>query len=168
MTIVSSVGIRGGDAGAIDTLTIMAELVNTSLVNPIVVAAARELAVITAPARDQYRQAIGIRSWLGRVWRFVDDPTDTELLRDPEQLLRDYFVRGYIAGDCDEAAVLGAAMGKAIGLGATFTVFAFAGDATFSHVFASLLLSSGQIISLDVTKPTGSVPSPSRELTVEV
>lgn len=168
MTSVSSVGIRGGDAGAMDTLRTMAGLVNQSLVNPVVVGAARELAINAAPARDQYRQAIGIRSWLLRVWRFVDDPAETELLRDPEHLLREYFTRGRVAGDCDEAAILGAALGKAIGLGAQFTVYAFSDTATYAHVFASLLTSDGQTISLDITKPTGSVPSPTRELTVEV
>jgi transglutaminase-like putative cysteine protease len=181
VTNVSRVPIRGGDAGAMNTLELMAGLVNQSLVNPVLVGAARSLAVNAAPERDQFRQAIAVRTWLSRVWRFVDDPTNTELLRDPEHMLREYFANGAIAGDCDEAAILGAALGKAVGLGATFTVYAFdpiayiagraldgSDAAMFSHVFASLLTNDGRTVSLDITKPTGSVPPPTRELTVEV
>lgn len=170
--IVSRRFIRYGDAGAVDTLGIMGELVNDSLQNPIVVGAARELVTRSAPARDGYRQAIQIREWLARVWRFVDDPTREELLRDPDAMLREYFETGKIAGDCDEAAVLGAALGKAVGLGACFTVLAFdpidGGTGGFSHVFASLLTGDGRSVSLDVTKPGGSVPAPIRDLSVEV
>ena len=172
MTIASSRAIAGGDQGALDTLGIMAELVNQSTHNPLVVECARFLAVNAAPARDELRQANAIRAWLARVWRFVDDPADTELLRDPEAMLREYFARDVVTGDCDEAAILGASLGKCVGLGACFTVYAFdprdGGNGGFSHVFASLLTSGGRSINLDVTKPAGSVPAPSRELTVEV
>lgn len=181
MTTVSRVSIAGGDAGALDDLGIMCRLVNESLHNPVVVATARELVIRAAPQRDTRRQAIAIRGWLARVWRFVDDPAGEELLRTPEHLIREYFATSQIIGDCDEAAVLGAALGKAVGIPATFTVLAFdpiayiAGvplegseSAQFSHVFASLLLPDGCLFSLDVTKPPGSVPAPTRELTVDV
>jgi transglutaminase-like putative cysteine protease len=172
VTTVSSVSVRGGDAGTLDDLSVMVGLVNQSLVNPLVVSTARTLAVNSAPARDQYRQAIGIRSWLARYFRFVDDPAGLELLRDPENLLREYFATGRMIGDCDEAAVLGAALGKAIGIPAYFTVLAFAesdgGSGMFSHVFASLLTDDGRSVSLDVTKPPGSVPAPTRVWSVEV
>jgi transglutaminase-like putative cysteine protease len=172
MTLVSRVSIAGGDAGALDDLGIMCRLVNDSLHNPFVVMASRDLVVRAAPQRDTRRQAIAIRGWLARVWRFVDDPAGEELLRDPEHLLREYFATSQIIGDCDEAAILGAALGKTVGIPATFTVLAFdpvdSGSATFSHVFASLLLPDGSLFSLDVTKPPGSVPAPTRELTVDV
>lgn len=172
VTTASSRSIAGGDAGALETLAIMAELTNRATRNPFVVAAARSLAVRSSSPRDDYGQAIAIREWLARRWRFVDDPTDTELLRDPENMLREYFDTGGVMGDCDEAAILGAALGKSIGLGACFTVLAFdprdGGNGGFSHVFATLLTSDGRSVSLDVTKPAGSVPAPSRELSVEV
>lgn len=172
MTTATVRSIAGGDQGALDTLAIMSELVNGSTHTPLVVNAARSLAVRAADARDEYRQAIAIREWLKRVWRFVDDPTGTELLRDPEAMLREYFSSNVVMGDCDEAAILGAALGKSIGLGACFTVYAFAprdgGNGGFSHVFATLLTSGGRSVNLDVTKPAGSVPAPSREFSVEV
>jgi transglutaminase-like putative cysteine protease len=172
MTTVSSVTIGYGDTGTLGDLRAMVDLVNASLTVPAVVFAARALAVNSAPARNQYRQAIGIRSWLARYFKFVDDPTGLELLRDPENLLREYYATNRIIGDCDEAAVLGAALGKAIGLVACFTVYAFTaadgGSGDFSHVFASLLTDDGRAVSLDVTKPAGSVPPPSRVLSVEV
>jgi transglutaminase-like putative cysteine protease len=150
----------------------MVGLVNASLTNPLVVSAARTLAANSAPARDQYRQAIAIRSWLARYFRFVDDPVGLELLRDPENLLREYYTTSRIIGDCDEAAILGAALGKAVGIPAAFTVLAFGvddgGSEMFSHVLATLLTDRGHTVSLDVTKPPGSVPAPTRVLSVEV
>lgn len=172
MTFVSSVQIRGGDGGTVDDLAVMVELVNKSLTNPLVVQTARALAVNAAPARAQAVQAAAIRSWLARYFRFVEDPVGLELLRDPENLLREYVATNRIIGDCDEAAILGAALGKAVGIGAFFTVLAFdpvdGGSGMFSHVFASLLTDGGATVSLDVTKPPGSVPAPTRVWSVEV
>lgn len=172
MTTVSSVAVRGGDGGTIDDLTVMVDLVNSSLVCPPVVFFARSLAVDAAPLRNQYAQAVAIREWLRRYFRFVDDPAGLELQRDPENLLNEYAATNRIIGDCDEAAVLGAALGKAIGLGACFTVLAFSpsdgGDGSFSHVFATLLTDDGRAVNLDVTKPAGSVPPPIRVWSVEV
>lgn len=172
MTYVSSVRVRGGDGGTLDDLEQMVRLTNSGLTNPLVVGAARTLAVNSAPLRDQRRQAIGIRAWLMADFKFVDDPVGLELLRDPENMLREYFNTGRVIGDCDEAAILGAALGKCVGIPAMFTVLAFreldGGSGMFSHVFASLLTDRGESVSLDVTKPPGSVPAPTRVLSVEV
>jgi hypothetical protein len=172
VTIASSRSIAGGDQGTLDTLALMRELVDKGTHTPLVVDAARSLATRAAAPRDEYGQAIAIREWLKRVWRFVDDPFNGELLRSPDVMLREYFASNAVMGDCDEAAILGATLGKSIGLGACFTVYAFdprdGGNGGYSHVFATLLTSDGRSVNLDVTKPAGSVPAPSRELTVEV
>ena len=164
--------IRWSDLQSLTTLDDMIARVNASLDRSIVVDTARELAMNVAPARDSWRQALGLRNWLGIVWRFVDDPAGKEKLRDPDEMIQEYHRLGFITGDCDEVAILGAAMAKAIGLEAMFTVYAWPDPASgtdfYSHVFATVLTPDGRSLSLDVTKPAGSVPSPTRELTVEV
>ena len=164
--------IRWSDFNSLTTLDEMVARVNTSLTNALLVDTARELAMNVAPARDYWRQAVGLKNWLERVFRFVDDPTGKEKLRNPDEMIREYGRLGFITGDCDEVAILGAAMAKAIGLEAVFTIYAFPDPASgvdfYSHVFATVLTPDGRSLSLDVTKPAGSVPSPTRELTVEV
>ena len=139
---------------------------------PDVVFFARDLAV-RAGVRNPYRQAVAIRNWLSRVWRFVDDPPDRELLMTPDVALERFNQTGVIAGDCDEAAMLGAALGKSIGLNAVFVVLSFPAleDPTvdiFQHVFAVLLTPFGDSVSLDVTRPRGPVPQPIRAASVDV
>lgn len=171
MTRVSFSSIGWGDSGVTQTLDIMGSLIDGGLDSPDVVDFARALAV-SAGVRNHYNQAVAIRTWLTRVWRFVDDPLDRELLQSPDKLLSDYARLGYIPGDCDEAAILGGALGKAVGLTVTLTTLAFPSDDAqgdrYQHVFASLLTDDGREVSLDVTRPRGPVPMVTRSYTVEV
>lgn len=167
MTHTSRIAISGGDAGVMQTLTIMANLIDEGVDSPTVVQFARHLAV-RAGVRRPYMQALAIQSWLSRVWRFVDDPADRDLLTSPDWLLAQYQQHGIIAGDCDEAAVLGAALGKSIGLAVQLVVIGFPPDDHFSHVYAVLLTDDGQGVSLDVTRPRGPVPAPTRVSSVDV
>lgn len=159
-----------GDAGTMDDLAKMRRLVSDAMDSPPVVYAARELVTRAGANRDARGSALAIRDFLEHVWRYVDDPTDRELLRDPDAMLEEYARTGVITGDCDEAAVLGAALGRAVGLEDLFTVLAFdQGPARdqFAHVFAVLLTPAGELIDLDVTKPGGPVPAATRKLTVD-
>lgn len=155
-----------------ETLNAMTTLVDEGVDAPAVVMIARQLAVM-AGVRRPYFQALAIQAWMKRVWRYVDDPNDRDLLIAPDVLLQQFDAVGFIAGDCDEAAIVGAALGRAIGLSAQFVVLGFASDDPtqpdrFAHVFAVLLTDDGQHISLDVTRPAGPVPPPTRILTVDV
>jgi hypothetical protein len=159
-----------GDQGTADTLALMQRLVDRGVDSPAVVSSARQLVTNAGAGRDGIKQAYAIRDWLTLVWRFVEDPSDRELLRDPESMLAEYDQLGVIMGDCDEAAVLGAALGRAIGLEDRFTVLSFTdpagGPDLFGHVYASLLTSTGQSVDLDITRPAGPVPKPIRVRTV--
>lgn len=169
MAHMSRESVAWGDAGIEQTLAIMSQLVSDGVDTPSVVGFARRLAV-QAGVRRSALQAMTIQAFLQRVWRFVNDPADRELLVAPDVLLANYHVAGYIAGDCDEAAVLGATLGKAIGLAPTWTVYAFEDgppETWTYHVFAALLTDDGRTVSLDVTRPAGPVPAPSRILTMD-
>lgn len=162
--------IAYGDAGVMDTLRIMQRVIDGAMDDPLVVSTARALAAADGPMQ-QLGAAVRIRAWMQRAWRFVEDPLTREHLEDAGYLLRQYQQLAYIPGDCDEAAILGATLGKAVGLTATLTVLAFdtgdtAGTPRYSHVFASLLTTAGQVITLDITKPSHPVARVVRQLTV--
>jgi len=162
-----------GDAGIMDTLSAMASLIQQGVNDPVVMNTARQLATGSGPALDQFTTAQRIKAWMMQHWRYVDDPMTTEHLEDARYLLERYQALSYIPGDCDEAAILGATLGLAVGLAPYLTVLAFGGTGSaqtdpYSHVFAILLTDRGQRVSLDVTKPSGPVAPVSRALTVSV
>lgn len=158
----------GDEATALADLNAMAQLVQRSTKSPAVVMLARQIAARNP--RNYRAQALGIRDFLKSVWRFVDDPRADELLRDGDHMLGELRAVGYISGDCDESAVLGAALGESIGLEAELVALAFdpasGGDGSYSHVYAQLLTPEGECISLDTTRPAGLVPNPSRTFVV--
>lgn len=155
-----------GDSGTMNDLSHMAALIDGGLDSPRVIMAARHLA-LSGGVRNPTGQALAIRNFLSRVWRFVEDPARRELLRDPDNLLREYEAAGVITGDCDEAAILGAALGEAVGLEAHLVALAFGGDGdVYEHVYAELLTPAGGRVSLDVTRPAGPVPPITRTLRV--
>lgn len=163
--------IAGGDAGVGQSLDMMASYVDESCDSPTVVYFARDLAV-RAGVRNQYVQALAIKNWLARSFRFVDDPIDRDLFVTPERALVEYAATGRVTGDCDEAATLGAALGRAVGMRAQFVVLGFASDdpaenGRFAHVYAVLLTDDGRSVNLDVTRPAGPVPAPTRIMTYD-
>lgn len=170
MTLISRSTIGFGDYGSAQTLDRMRELVNRSLSVPLVVETANGIAA-SRPPRDYLGIALAIRHWLASNFRFVRDPVGVELLRDPEYQLRQWMTYGYITGDCDDVAVLGAALGKAVGIGARFVAVGFQPNRPLVHVFAVLtgrgdggMGSLGRGVELDVTRPPGTTAKPIRKV----
>ena len=167
--------IANGDAGVLQTLAVMAQLIDRAQDDPMAVQFARQLVSLFNSGHNQYLTATQLRYWLARVWVYVDDPAARELLRDANGMLREYDATARVTGDCDEAAILGASLGVAVGIPATLTVLAFdtgaaSGAARYSHVYASLLPDNGPEVMLDVTRPPAGTPIPpvTRWLTVAV
>lgn len=63
------------------------------------------------------------------------DPHDAELIRAPDRQLQELACRGYLVGDCDDAATLGAALLYSLGIPAQFVVIRMPWEEDFSHVF---------------------------------
>lgn len=174
MTVVTRDTIAFGDYGSGQTLQKMRSLVNGSLSVPLVVETANSIAA-TVPARDYLAIAQAIRSWMQRNFRFVRDPVGVELVRDPVYQLTQWQNNGYISGDCDDAAVLGAALGKANGIGARFIAVGFAPGGPLLHVFTILtgrrdggMGSLGPGVDLDVTRPSVTNARIARQMSVTV
>lgn len=160
--------IAAGDWGSFQTVGHMRRLVNTSLTDPLVIGTARSI-VLTCLPRDVVCRARAIRGWMLEHFAFVNDPRGVELVSTPRFMLDQVGARGVAQGDCDDAAVLGAALGKAVGLRARFVVVGFHSTrGRLSHVFTMLRAGPGWI-ELDVTRPSrGSHPAVSRVHEVEV
>ena len=152
--------IPGGDAGVARTEDAMCAAVHEATADPYVVGFARLLTHSDTPYPSlvQEHAARRIYAFLWGAWRFVDDPLDRELLRTPRAMLGEYAARGIIMGDCDEAALLGAALATAVNIQAALTVVAF--TATYSHIYATLLPLDGVAVSLDITRPPRGTPVP--------
>lgn len=159
--------MAAGDIGTAQTVHHMKKLVNQSLTDPVVVQTARGIA-LQYYQRDKDAQAQGIRSFMQDHFQFINDPRGVELLVTPRAMLDTITKRYVVSGDCDEAAILGAALGKAIGLQAQFALLAFEGRRSYAHVYAILRGTSGWV-SLDTTRPLrGPFPPVMRQTTVEV
>lgn len=122
------------------------------------VRACAQTVISSCPTHEWGCQVRALRSFLGRVWTFVRDPVGIELVRRPERLLDLWRLKGHIPGDCDDAAVLGAALGKSVGFPARFVVLGFYGPRMpFSHVYAELQAPDGWV-DLDVTRTPARLP----------
>lgn len=143
--------IARGDAGTQQTLVKMRSLVNRSLALPIVRGTAVAIVRSVVP-RDRSGQIAAIRAFLTERVQFLRDPVGVELLHSPDWMLREVASRYYVTVDCDDVAILGAALGKAAGIKARFVAVAFYDPvAPYSHVWTELFDGS-KWRELDVTR----------------
>jgi len=73
--------------------------------------------------------------WFRRYWKPVPDPPDAEWITTPLRHLQWYWNVAMMAGDCDDAATLGAAIALAAGWPAEFVAIRNLAESEFSHVF---------------------------------
>lgn len=144
-----------GEAGTWATVRVMRELARKSAATPLLIETARAI-----PAGNP----LLLRAWLASHFRFRSDPPDYEAVWTPADQLRQISARGYALGDCDDAAVLGAALALAAGLRVRFILLGFDPlPSPLSHIFAE---AGG--VDLDVTKPNQRVAPVTRRAAVEV
>lgn len=141
-----------------DTLAYMRALVRREYRDPLVVQTAHS---IVPPGSSAETAAALIRQWLELHTSFQRDPADLELIYAPTNQLTTIRTGGTSSGDCDDVAVLGAALALAVGLRARFIVV---GRSNFEHVF-TVVGDGRQYFELDITRPNQTVP---RELQTNV
>jgi hypothetical protein len=160
--------IAYGTLGSMQTLQKMKGVINQSLTDPLVIETARRL-VAALPARDYDAHARAVQGFLRERFQFVRDPRGVEMLATPRYLLTQVARRYMVQGDCDDAAILGGALAKAIGLRVKLIALGFfRKDAPLSHVYA--VVRGRRWWSLDTTRPVRMEVEPpvSRTLSVEV
>lgn len=140
----------------------MGALVKREAIAPAIRRVAAEC-VEAAGNQHSIRLAEAIRGWVARNFRFLRDPADRELLHSPDAQMRQFAAQGFITGDCDDAAILAAAIGVACGCRARFVAVAFLDKrAPFGHVWAEVSPPTGlggDWIECDVTRSFQSVPT---------
>lgn len=137
--------IPDGDAGILETLRAMSDLTLQDAADPLIQETSTRILGETGGPLE-------LRAWLDARFRFADDPPSHELVRSPRTQLLDLEERGWIEGDCDDAAVLAAALGIAAGYRARWVVVAL-GWRPYEHVWTELQEPGGPWIELDVTRP---------------
>ena len=155
-----------GDRGTIDTLHRMRRIARRQSTELPLVMLARQV-VLEAGQRDRPEAVLAIRRWLKRHTKFVPDPVGTEYLVAPLDMLERMGTRGVAAGDCDDVAMLGAALALAVGIRARFTAVAFDEGMPLRHVFAEAH-DGEDWRELDVGRPAGTTAQIRRALTLGV
>lgn len=125
--------IAKGRRGTDETVRIMEKLVTASQRAPWL----RERALDILRQRgitdthDPQPAATAIFDWVKRNIAFIHDPVQTDTLQEPEVTLR------YRAGDCDDHAILVAALAETIGIPSRFLVVGASPD-RFEHVLCQV------------------------------
>lgn len=137
----------------------MRAMVYREFLNPSVrLTAARIVAGIDG--QDGAEQAQAIRDWLENHTEFLRDPDGVEMLHGPVWQANQINRYGVVQVDCDDVAMLGAALGKAVGLRARFVVVGFDSPRSpYRHVWAELSpRARQQWVDMDVTRPAQGLP----------
>lgn len=148
----------------------MRAMVYREFVNPTVRLTASE---ITAGfGSDGVEQAHAIRDWLENRTEFLRDPDGIEMLHGPVWQVQQIRKYGVVRVDCDDVAMLSAALGKSVGLRARFVVVAFDNaKAPYRHVWTELApRKNAAWVDMDITRPAQGLPFNriSRVLNVDV
>lgn len=141
--------IPGGDAGIEATVQLMGDVTRAALPSPLLGAAAADIVARAGPGRSD--RARELRRWLAENTRFEFDPRGVEWIRTPRNMLDEIRNRNAARGDCDDVAVLGAALAFRMGLEPRFRLVGF-DRGPWSHVFTEVRTPGGWT-DLDVTRP---------------
>lgn len=155
-----------GDGSKFLTAHLMARLAKQSQFDPLVLETAQALAM-TVPPRDVDGICYAIRGFLAEHWHFIEDTRDADAVREPAKQLAFFYSGMGMRGDCDCAATLGLALALAVGRDGRLVLLGFGGPQDeFTHVYAEI--AGSDWVDLDITKPAGATPTPTRCAIVDV
>lgn len=162
--MLSALPLPSGDLGIYWTVANMRAMVYREYMSPLVRLTAVNI-VAGISGKDEVEQAQAIRDWIETHTEFIRDPDGGEMLHGPIWQLRHIRQYGVVRVDCDDVAILSAALGKAIGLRARFVVLAL-GSRAYRHVFTELSPrgvtgtsgASGGWVDMDVTRDAQMLP----------
>jgi transglutaminase-like putative cysteine protease len=145
-------GIPNGPAGAIVTMRAMRQLVRDAVRDP--QQQIREAALNILRGINTFSaQASSIQAWVQGNIEYRRDPPDVELVQTPQVTLQ------LRAGDCDDQAVLTAALLQATGHPSQFIAVGMNGN-PLSHVLAQTLIGTSWVaVETIERRPMGWMPS---------
>lgn len=136
-------GIADGPAGASQTIGQMRQLVLDAVRDPS--QRVRELALSIIPSSAWVPQVRSIQLWVQENIRYVQDPPDLELVQTPQKTIE------YGAGDCDDQAVLVAALLTSVGHPCQFLAVGFQGG-PLAHVLTRTKIGANWV-AVETIKP---------------
>jgi hypothetical protein len=150
---LSTLPLPASDIGTFLTLATMRAMVYREYMSPLVRLTASDVVEGTG-GQDAIDQAHAIRDFVEMHTEFLRDPDGVEMLHGPVWQIQQIRARGVVQVDCDDVAMLAAALGKAIGLVARFVAVGFDNPhAPFRHVWTELApRDRSQWVDVDVTR----------------
>lgn len=146
--------IPPGDEGTAHTIEAMKALARHAAASPRVRQAAARIARKNGRPQPAEVIARAVYWFLSNErFRFQKDPKGVELVRTPASLLDAIAARGVALGDCDDRAVLGAALLAAAGVPAAFVLMAERPGGRLTHVYFAALI-DGRPFPLDPQEGT--------------
>lgn len=155
MTFLQS-WIPNGPAGTAATLRLMGQLVRAGSFDVQV----REMAAQAVQgAGSDHARIERLNTFLTRHTEFLPDPLLAEALVPATIAVDKIHANGLFQGDCDDVAVVTAALGLSIGLMARFVAVSFDGVG-FAHVWTELASpQNSQWFAIDPTRPAQNLPA---------
>ena len=139
-----------GERGTAQTINLMRRLIDQALNDPQFMRFAVDL-VRKIPAYDEFGEVFSLFTWVQGPIRYTKDPVTKEKLTPPMELLK---IR---AGDCDDSAMLMAALAIALGYPARLVTVAANPDfpEDFSHVYTEVEVPAGseRWVAVDAARP---------------
>lgn len=136
--------IPDGEAGIRATLKRMRQLVLAAKADATIYDLAREI-IRGEPDKDFAQEARAVQAWVQQHIRYTRDPIDMESLQEPVKTLE------LAQGDCDDQAMLVAALLGSIGARARFQAIG-PEEGVFTHVFTEVLI-DGSWFAMETTEP---------------
>ncbi len=154
---VLNVNIPSGRAGTVATVKWMMRLVVDGEAWPELRPIALQI-VEPCESRNFRCMADELARWVGSHMKFINDAWRREQLQTVPYLLRVIEKNGYSYGDCDDYAILIAALAKSLGFPVKIRVIRYALQPGFSHVIPVVYVRDHGWIEYDMTAPLGEVP----------
>lgn len=161
--------LAGGDSFTVETLHEMGALAVEGASEPRLVTIARNMLASNGGASVLSLVTL-VYDWLTRFYRYKDDPPDAEWLTGVQAQMDQLEEAGFIEGDCDDRAILAAALLRAMGARSGFVVVAKSETGAWVHVLP-VAWSGEHAIPFDsqVGSPVGKLPEGAmREMAYEL
>lgn len=145
---LSGAVVAGPDGvdGVLNTLRHMRAFVRQGRVDPVIRSTALNLLALV-PERDSQGEIRALFEFVRDRIRYIADVLDVETLADARRTLET------AAGDCDDKAILLAALLESVGIATQFVATGYEMPGFFEHVYLRALVPSGQWLPLDASEP---------------
>lgn len=143
--------LKPGMAGVTQSLDEMRALLRENLKDKRVRYVAEQV-VRRAPGGNRVAEAREIFNFVLKRVRYTRDPSSVELLQDPRILLERIERQGWAAGDCDDHALMIAALGHQLSLPIVWVLLGPEKN-VYEHIYAAMEQPNGELLALDTAVP---------------